>query len=393
MALIRCGECGSEISDKALACPKCGAPNGPAGLTASDSSSRTRPKPALAASVVLLFVFGVVAWVAMSSDAPEKSEPPAPAKSSSTVRSTPPPAQKDPDKPVLDLSKPVITDGVASVVCPFGILLEKRIGHDLSAATDAATSIFGREEKVEKVGCEEWKEGIGLTISAASKADDLWLMAQHGDTVLLAFRYGLKNGGSAPVEQRAVVASAGAASPEPAKSAQVSTPSSASNGALIQRPGWCDKAGTNVEKMICADDELSALDAKLYAAFKAAEAQAEDKKAFYASSRSWRIEQRDRCTTKDCIIDAYQVRLADLARPPAAVAPGPVPVVPQAAVDPVAQLQSRGEALTDACRSGSTPGACDQREAVLGQLKGLGWCWAHTGQSASGFGWQRCSGG
>lgn len=27
MALIECPECGSQISDKALACPKCGAPN------------------------------------------------------------------------------------------------------------------------------------------------------------------------------------------------------------------------------------------------------------------------------------------------------------------------------------------------------------------------------
>lgn len=26
MALIKCGECGSEVSDKAVACPKCGAP-------------------------------------------------------------------------------------------------------------------------------------------------------------------------------------------------------------------------------------------------------------------------------------------------------------------------------------------------------------------------------
>lgn len=26
MALIKCGECGNEVSDKAAACPKCGAP-------------------------------------------------------------------------------------------------------------------------------------------------------------------------------------------------------------------------------------------------------------------------------------------------------------------------------------------------------------------------------
>ncbi|VTU36138.1 OB-fold protein [Variovorax sp. PBL-E5] len=174
-----------------------------------------------------------------------------------------------------------------------------------------------------------------------------------------------------------------------------------------QRPGWCSKAGTSVEKMICADDELSALDTKLGAAFKIAESKADDKKAFYATSRAWRVEQRDRCTAKDCVIDAYQERLADLAAPPRATT-GPTPrqtntpvvVAPMAApamppVDALVLLKARGDALTDQCRNGSgsdpmTRQACDQREVVLSKLKGMGWCWGRTGQYNGALGWVQC---
>lgn len=36
MALVACGECGREISDKAAACPQCGAPPAPASHAAPD---------------------------------------------------------------------------------------------------------------------------------------------------------------------------------------------------------------------------------------------------------------------------------------------------------------------------------------------------------------------
>lgn len=43
MALVACGECGKEISDKAAACPNCGAP----GAAAAAPSSVADPKVAL----------------------------------------------------------------------------------------------------------------------------------------------------------------------------------------------------------------------------------------------------------------------------------------------------------------------------------------------------------
>ncbi|MGJ7552642.1 hypothetical protein ACSFBI_01485 [Variovorax sp. RB3P1] len=87
---------------------------------------------------------------------------------------------------------------------------------------------------------------------------------------------------------------------------------SAAEPTQVQRPEWCSKAGTHVERMICADDGLSALDAQMYAAYKAAEAAAADKKVFYAVSRAWRVNRRDACTSVPCIAAAYKDRLKEL---------------------------------------------------------------------------------
>ncbi|WP_315125244.1 zinc-ribbon domain-containing protein [Comamonas antarctica] len=44
MALISCGECGREVSDKAAACPHCGAPVGSSEAVTSRSASEAQPK-------------------------------------------------------------------------------------------------------------------------------------------------------------------------------------------------------------------------------------------------------------------------------------------------------------------------------------------------------------
>jgi hypothetical protein len=39
MALVKCGECGKEISDKAAACPGCGAPTAPVSAVSNTAPS------------------------------------------------------------------------------------------------------------------------------------------------------------------------------------------------------------------------------------------------------------------------------------------------------------------------------------------------------------------
>lgn len=70
----------------------------------------------------------------------------------------------------------------------------------------------------------------------------------------------------------------------------------------------CTKATTNVEKMICENEELSQLDIELSEVFK----------AFYFSSneiknaqKAW-IKDRDKCQDKACIESMYQNRIKEL---------------------------------------------------------------------------------
>src|SRR5439155_23642155 len=46
MALVSCGECGAQVSDKAAACPKCGAPPSSPKLEASVTNAPTKDAPA-----------------------------------------------------------------------------------------------------------------------------------------------------------------------------------------------------------------------------------------------------------------------------------------------------------------------------------------------------------
>ena len=56
MALIRCTECGNEVSDKARACPKCGVPIG----GALDAVALRRPVPVTTGRVIVALLISFV---------------------------------------------------------------------------------------------------------------------------------------------------------------------------------------------------------------------------------------------------------------------------------------------------------------------------------------------
>lgn len=69
MALIKCRECSREISDKAAACPGCGAPNGASnGTNASTHVTAKRAGGKWEGIGFILIVIGMV--VAMAADGP-----------------------------------------------------------------------------------------------------------------------------------------------------------------------------------------------------------------------------------------------------------------------------------------------------------------------------------
>ena len=73
----------------------------------------------------------------------------------------------------------------------------------------------------------------------------------------------------------------------------------------------CAKAGTQVERLICAQPALSSLDDQLDKVYAAAR-RADHRPALLAQQRDWLVNVRDRCTDAACVRKAYMVRLAAL---------------------------------------------------------------------------------
>lgn len=84
----------------------------------------------------------------------------------------------------------------------------------------------------------------------------------------------------------------------------------------------CAKAGSAVEKAVCADERLSRLDSDLGKAYAQAVAATADPTALRAAQRTW-LKQRDTCgADQACLRQSYEQRLRDIAGSPTASAAG-----------------------------------------------------------------------
>lgn len=67
MALINCSECGYEFSDKADACPKCGCPNTPGGMTPiTPPETKARTKRGMGPLKIVLLVLVAIPLLPLS---------------------------------------------------------------------------------------------------------------------------------------------------------------------------------------------------------------------------------------------------------------------------------------------------------------------------------------
>lgn len=71
----------------------------------------------------------------------------------------------------------------------------------------------------------------------------------------------------------------------------------------------CTKAATAVEKMICSDNELSALDSKLADTYRNGLRTAQRPEPIKDDQKAWLRMTRNRCSTVDCLQNAYKQRL------------------------------------------------------------------------------------
>jgi DNA-directed RNA polymerase subunit RPC12/RpoP len=134
MALIKCAECGGEVSTEAIACPKCGA--------------KPKRKSAVVkyggGFIAAMFVLAVVATMMGGNSTKTREEP----------KAIP-----------VDFDKPLET-GPGTLACSAQAAFDAREGRGLKAAMKSRNSVFSRREEAEKAGCEEWREGLGIRLSA-----------------------------------------------------------------------------------------------------------------------------------------------------------------------------------------------------------------------------------
>ncbi len=93
-----------------------------------------------------------------------------PKNESSGHNASTPPARPETTQPTeveepVNFTLPLYTKS-AALVCPLSVASDPREGHGLKDAMDAHLSIFGHEDAVEKLGCQEWREGLLVSLTA-----------------------------------------------------------------------------------------------------------------------------------------------------------------------------------------------------------------------------------
>ncbi len=71
----------------------------------------------------------------------------------------------------------------------------------------------------------------------------------------------------------------------------------------------CKKQRTDIEEMICTDEELAKLDNRLGAEIKIILEKSEDTKAVRDEQKNWLKNNRDKCKDKECLMSEYKMRL------------------------------------------------------------------------------------
>jgi uncharacterized protein len=74
----------------------------------------------------------------------------------------------------------------------------------------------------------------------------------------------------------------------------------------------CRKASSELEKLICSDDELSRLDESLSKAYREALKRTDIKDKIIKSQRQWLKNERDACHNAECLKTAHEIRIKEL---------------------------------------------------------------------------------
>lgn len=96
----------------------------------------------------------------------------------------------------------------------------------------------------------------------------------------------------------------------PRVEAAASSADSKTNELINTKPSFdCTKASNNVEQRVCSNETLARLDAKLNLVFNEAKKRTEDIHPIKIEQIAWIKNQRNKCTSDECIKEAYDFRI------------------------------------------------------------------------------------
>ena len=79
----------------------------------------------------------------------------------------------------------------------------------------------------------------------------------------------------------------------------------------------CSRASSNAEKLLCSNSRLMKADEQMAFAYRQAIRRGADPQELMESQRTWLRDSRDACNEVECMLRAYQDRIADLESRPA----------------------------------------------------------------------------
>jgi hypothetical protein len=344
MALIKCDECGTDVSDRAVACPKCGNPIHASGsispvfvpgasvsVPAIPANSKASAKRKLGGGLAA-FLVAVVAFMIYESQSTIKATANTSASGDATVAQTAATSAADTaataptaraPEPVPAAVPPVVEISATALYEEYkanevladtkykgrwlyvsGVVNE--IGKDFT--DDPYINLFGENEYA--VVRANFAKSAVQKLATLHKGDQISLMCQGkgrliGDAVL-----DCTSNDVPPAPQHAQAAATLAPS-ESVSSAPADEPvNSPAMPATTETSSYptsfdCDKARSTSEMLICGDADLAALDRDLAQVYKQAKAAVPDKKAFAAvTTQNWNWRERN-CRDKACLASWY----------------------------------------------------------------------------------------
>ncbi|CAB3797980.1 OB-fold protein [Pararobbsia alpina] len=344
MALIKCDECEADVSDKAVACPKCGNPIHAAasvGLASPASSSPgaplppPKPKPSASRKLggaLAAFLVAVIAFMVYESQSTIKATTDTSASGDTTVSQAVTTSVADTAvaaptasalKPAPATAPPVIEISATELYEEYkanevladtkykgrwlyvsGVVNE--IGKDFT--DDPYVNLFGENEYA--VVRANFAKSAVEKLATLHKGDQISLMCQGkgrliGDAILDC------TSDDVPPAPRHAQA---AATPAPSESISstpadepVNSPAMPAKTETSSYPTSfdCKKAHSTSEMLICGDADLAALDRELAQLYAQAKTSAPDKKSFAeVTTQNW-IWREHNCRDKACLVSWY----------------------------------------------------------------------------------------